>query len=114
MRTIILLLVVSAALAQRVIPISRIPENLRRFEPTAGDEPLECEVSPLKPTLNLNFEFEAGYVVRVPRRQYRGPSHGWAILVRVTPEGGSPVYLASRILLPNVPETKAEIEVGGG
>lgn len=111
---IILLLGVSAALAQRLIPPSRIPENLRPFAPTPGDEPLECEVSQLRPTLNLNFQFQAGYAVRIPMRQYRGPAHGWAILVRVTPEGGSPVYLGSRILLPNVPETKVEMEVGGG
>jgi hypothetical protein len=46
--------------------------------------------------------------------QYRGTGHRWTVLMRVTPEEGKPVYLASRYRLPEVPKTNNEVEVGGG
>jgi hypothetical protein len=48
--------------------------------------------------------------------QYSGSGHGWAMLTRITPEGGGqkPVYLASRTRLPSIPKTKVDVEVGGG
>jgi len=48
--------------------------------------------------------------------QYSGPGHGWAMVTRITPEGGGqqPVYLATRVRLPPIPKTKVEVEVGGG
>ncbi|PWT93726.1 MAG: hypothetical protein C5B56_00245 [Proteobacteria bacterium] len=115
MRTLLMLLLGgSAAMAQYVIPASRLPESLRRFEPVAGEKPLHCEVQPLRPAMTFGFRYQAGYVVRVPMSQYLGPGHAWAILLRITPEGGSPVYLGSRMRLPDVPPTKVESEVGGG
>jgi hypothetical protein len=115
MRTLLMLLLGgSAAMAQYVIPTSRIPDSLRRFDPVAGEKTLRCEVQPLRPTLTFGFRFQAGYLVRVPMSQYLGPGHYWAILVRITPEEGSPTYLGSRMRLPDVPPTKVEMEVGGG
>ena len=115
MRTLLMLLVCgTAAMGQFVIPQSRIPDSLRRFEPVAGEKELHCEVMPMRPALTFGFRFQAGYLVRVPMNQYFGPGHQWAILVRITPEGASPTYLGSRMRLPDVPVTKAEMEVGGG
>jgi hypothetical protein len=50
----------------------------------------------------------------VPMNQYSGPGHRWAMLIRVTPESGDPVYLMSGIRLPDVPKTRISAEVGGG
>src|SRR5215472_17951589 len=115
MRTLLMLLLGgSAAMGQYLISPSRIPANLRSFEAAADEKPLHCEVQPLHPMLTFGFRFQAGYLVRVPMSQYLGPGHAWVIFVRITPEGGAPTYLGSRMRLPNVPPTKVETEVGGG
>jgi hypothetical protein len=115
MRTLLMLILSgSAAMGQYQIPAGRIPESLRRFEAVPGEKELRCEVQPLRPSMTFGFRFQAGYLARVPMSQYRGPGHAWAILVRVTPEGGNPVYLGNRMRLPDVPATKVELEVGGG
>jgi len=109
-----LLVAVGCAAAQIVIPQSRIPRSLQSFTLVPGEKTLQCEVSPLHPALNFGFRFQAGYLVRVPMSQYEGPRHYWAMLLRITPEGGSPTYLGSRMRLPDVPRTKVAMEVGGG
>src|ERR1035437_491436 len=110
------LLLASAGAAQVIVDPARFGGILKALERQAGEKPLRCEVTPIKPSLNFGFRFQAGYVVRVPMNQYSGSGHGWAMLTRITPEGGGqqPVYLASRVGLPPVPKTKVDIEVGGG
>jgi hypothetical protein len=105
-----------ACSAQSIVDPSALGPAVRLFERQAGDRPLECTVTPIKPTLNFSFRFQAGYVVRVPMRQYFGPGHRWLMAVRVTPEGGGrkPVYFAGRITLPDIPRNNAEVELGGG
>ena len=92
------------------------------LDPNPNERPLHCDVTPLKPVLNYSFRFQAGYAVRVPMSQYRGPDHTLAILIRITPDvdrespetaGGRPIYLGNHFSLPNVPVTKAEAEFGG-
>jgi hypothetical protein len=108
------LLVAMAAGAQTLTRLSAVPLAFRNFDPRPEDRPLRCAVTPMPPALNFGFRFQAGYMVRVPMNQYRGASPRWAILTEITPEGGAPVLLASRMRLPQVPETKVEFEVGGG
>jgi hypothetical protein len=112
----IALLLASACAAQAIVDSARFGSVLKRFEPQPGEIPLRCAVTPIKPALNFAFRFQAGYVVRVPMDQYSGSGHGWAMLTRITPEGGGqhPVYLASRVRLPPIPKTRIELEVGGG
>ena len=112
----IALLVASACAAQTIVDPARLKSVFKAVEPQAGEKPLRCEVTPIKPSLNFGFRFQAGYVVRVPMNQYSGSGHGWAMLTRITPEGGGrqPVYLTSGVPLPFVPKTKVELEVGGG
>ena len=112
----IALLVASACAAQAIVDPARFKSVVKLVEPQAGEKPLRCEVTPIKPSLNFGFRFQAGYVVRVPMNQYSGSGHGWAMVTGITPEGGGrqPVYLVGRVTLPPVPKTKVELEVGGG
>jgi hypothetical protein len=112
----IALLLASAGTAQVIVDPARVKSLAKSLEPQAGEKLLRCEVTPIKPALNFGFRFQAGYVVRVPMSQYSGAGHGWAMLTRITPEGGGqqPVYLAGRVRLPPIPKTKIEFEVGGG
>jgi len=113
---ILVLLAAAGAPAQSVLNPARLSASLKDFDRGFRDLPLQCEVTPIKPALNFGFRFQAGYAVRVPMAQYRGPGHGWTMLTRITPEGDGrePVYLAERMRLPDIPQTKMELEVGGG
>src|SRR5271157_4927402 len=110
------LLLASACAAQVIVDPARFGSLVKALERQADEKPLRCEVTPIRPSLNFGFRFQAGYVVHVPMNQYSGSGHGWAMVTRITPEGGGqqPVYLASRVRLPPVPKTKVEVEVGGG
>jgi hypothetical protein len=90
----------------------KIADAEKLLETLQGDR-LTCDVTPAKPTVHFSLRLEAGYIYEVPMKQYRGNGHGWAVLTRVTPENGSPVYLADAFQLPPVPETKMEAQGGG-
>ena len=104
----------AVAFSQTVVDPARVRGLLTKFEPQVDEQELRCDVMPIKPALNFSFRFQAGFIVRVPMNQYSGPGHRWAILIRVTPEGGDPVYLMSGIRLPDIPKTHISAEVGGG
>jgi len=114
-RILVSALLVTAACAQVVVDPARVPNLLKRLEPRADEQPLRCEVVPIKPLLNFSFRFQPGFILRVPLGQYTGPRHRWAIFMKVTPAGGKTVYLATGIRLPDVPErTRTVAEIGGG
>src|SRR5450759_4286704 len=107
----------TTAPAQSVVNPNRLRGLIPQLEGgQAGEQALRCEVSAIKPALNYSFRYHAGYMVTVPMNQYLGRGHGWSMLTRITPEGGDrkPVYLMSRIPLPQVPKTNIEVRVGGG
>jgi hypothetical protein len=109
-----LLLLAVAARGQVLLNSARVAPGLLDFNAKPDDKPLRCEVRPLRPTLDFSFRFQAGYMVRVPMNQFPGKGHVWGVVVRVTPEGGTPVYFGHRTRLPEVPKTTSELELGGG
>lgn len=116
MRSLLIAVLLSAgAYSQTIVDPRQLRGAWTHLEPQKDDRPLRCEVTPLHPALNFGFRFQAGYVVRVPLSQYFGPGHLWGILVRIAPDDGDrrPVYLATRLQLPDVPKTKADAELGG-
>src|ERR1035441_1413946 len=104
----IAVLLASTGAAQVIVDAARFGSTLKSLEPRAGEQTLRCDVTPIQPSLNFSFRFQAGYVVRVPMNQYSGTGHGWAMITSITPQGGGqkPVYLASRVRLPPIPDTK--------
>ena len=111
---IVVLLAAAALPAQTMVNPARIPSTLKDFDRGFRDLPLQCEVMPIRPTLNFGFRFQAGYAVRIPMSQYRGQGHRWTMLTRITPEGANqPVYLIDRMRLPEIPQTKTEMQVAG-
>jgi hypothetical protein len=112
---ILALLLVLPAAAQSIVPPAQLTPGMMDFNP-AQSQPLACEVIPIRPMLNFSFRFQGGYVVRVPMSQYPGKGHLWVVLARITPEGGEgkPVYLGSRMRLPEIPPTKTQMEFTGG
>jgi hypothetical protein len=107
----------AAASAQVIIDPSRLSPTLKQaVEHPERNPPLKCEVTPIRPMLNFGFRFQAGYVARVPLKQYRGPGHAWAIVSKITPEESpdQPVYLVTTATLPDIPKTNQHAESGGG
>ena len=105
-----------ASHAQSIVEPARLGAIANLFTSKQGNLPLECSVTPIKPSLNFSFHLQAGYVVSVPMRQFFGSGHAWLTTFRLTPEGGGgkPVYFADKVVLPDVPRNNAEIEIGGG
>src|SRR5258706_5099920 len=111
-----ILLVSAAASGQMMVNPDRLSAALKNFERKPNEPSIRCEVTPVKPTLNYGFRFGAGYVVHVPLNQYPGSGHRLAMVTRVTPRDGDqkPVYLMNVVKLPNIPQTKLQLEVVGG
>jgi len=108
-------LLAAAAAAQTVVDdpgkITGMSKSLDAHE----GMPLRCEVTPIAPGLTFGLRLQAGYRFQIPMNQYSGPGHRWAVLTRITPEGGDyqPVYLASYLNLPAVPRTDNSAVVSG-
>ncbi len=113
---LILLSAIPLAAQSVVADGSRLPSRVR-FEVQPGELPLRCEITPIKPTLNFGFRFQAGYVVAIPLIQYSGKGNRLMILSRVTPKGGKPVFFAQGLSLPEIPpdapRKNQQIETGG-
>ena len=109
------LFTVVAADSQVLIPSHKVAPAWREMNRRRDEPRLECQVGHMRPSLNFSFRFQTGYVVNLPLKQYRGKGNWFGVLVRVTPEAGrEPSYLFSRVQLPEVPQTKAVLEFGGG
>lgn len=110
-----ILLIPAPANAQSLVDTAAISRTLARFAGQEGDTPLECEVTPIKPTLNFGFRIQAGYTFRVPMSQFSGSDHSLIVLARITSEvSPAPVFLMDILRIPLVPRTDVDGEVGGG
>ncbi len=100
--------------AQVAVDYDRVPDAFKSLQASAGEKKLQCEIFPFKPRVDFGFRFQTGYGIALPLHQFRGPGHALGILTKVTPEGGGkPVHLVSGVRLPEVPETKVKVELGG-
>ena len=107
----------TTAPGQVIIRPSRFPSALKQ----ALDHPelaqtLKCEVTAIKPALNFSFRFQAGYIARVPLKQYSGRGHAWVLVSKITAQApdAKPVYLVTTASLPDNPKTNQHGEIGGG
>ena len=112
--TVTLLASTATVFPQSLVNPTRAAQLAQNFESRKDDQPLHCEVTPIQPQLNFSFRFQAGYVFRVPMKQFAGAGHRWSVLTRVTPSGGGDAALLSaRFRLPSVPKNKSVAEWGG-
>ncbi len=90
------------------------------FHPPLGGNTLRCQITPVQPVVTFEMRIRTGYSVTVPVNQARGPGHSWRIVVRITPDGGEPVYLASDSTLSPPPKNAGsgylfgQFQVGDG
>jgi hypothetical protein len=95
--------------AQALLPTTWVNTFDRVYPQT-----LKCEVNPAPPYLNFGFRFQSGYFFSLPANQLQGAGHRLAIVTKVTPENGQPVFLGQGFDLPVIPKTNQSIETGGG
>jgi hypothetical protein len=114
--TILALMACAPAAAQVIVNPARLRTTVAIFDPTPGEATLRCEVTPIRPTLNFSFRFQAGYRVMVPASLVQGKGHRWTVLTSITPqaENAKPVYLASIQNLPEIPKTSTQLGFSGG
>src|ERR1700759_4454783 len=68
---------------------------------------LPCHIELRSPALNYAFRFDSAYIIRCPIRIFEGEENMVRVLLRVTPQGGSPVALGRSYLVPAaLPSTK--------
>lgn len=87
----------------------------------AFDQPspytFKCEFFPTEPAMNYRLRFEAGFRVTVPLSQLESARRG-SLLLRVTPEGRQPVYLAQPLaavsVAPGAGEYRGAFLIGEG
>jgi hypothetical protein len=98
---------------QSLVDSAHLDAARSTFASAGVPAPLKCQFTPFHPLLNFGLRFQTGFVVEVPLRQFHGPSHGWDVLIRVTPEGRDSVFLTVSEALPDVPDTNSSGEFIG-
>jgi hypothetical protein len=104
---------VSTALGQTVVSPVDIAAAVQRLEPHDGDRILRCDLNPTKPALTFGLRFRAGYRLEIPLIQFSGVAQELTVTLRITPEGGQPVYLTGRIDLPSTTHPELTAETSG-
>jgi hypothetical protein len=111
--TLFVCLFTRVACAQGLVPAGELAAIQRLFQPHPGDNSLPCEFTPVQPSLNFAFRFQAGYSFQVPQNLYQGATRGWSVLTAITPDGGRPVYLLARNRLSEVVRIGSSFDIGG-
>jgi hypothetical protein len=75
-------------------PVEQAAAN-RLFDQSSQTNLLNCSIEHEKPLLDFTFHFDAGFRISCPFREFGGRKTRMTILVRVTPEGGTPVVLGT-------------------
>jgi hypothetical protein len=78
---------------QELLPPREQAAASRLFDQSLQTDHLNCTIKRERPVLDFTFHFVAGYRIACPFREFGGRRTQVTILVRVTPEGGTPVVL---------------------
>ena len=98
-------------MTQSLVDESHIASARDAFASNAAPS-MHCSVKPVQPALDFSFRFHAGYTIEVRLSEFQEAKH-LDVLLRVTPEGGDPVYLVSGTDVPAQEKTKGTLEISG-
>ncbi len=91
--------------------------DLAVFESSENRTDLDCRVTPIKPELDFDLRFNAGYDVAMGMQQLAGDGDDLHILIRVTPIDlpENPHYFEDHVSVPAIdPNTRGEASITGG
>jgi hypothetical protein len=106
----------SWAQAQSVLDLERHPRFKSYFDPSQDTKRLACEVRPMPPRLNFAFHFVTGYFGTLPLKNFAGPGHRFAVLIRVTPDDSdrAPTYFSQLLQIGSAPgKIKGDAQLDG-
>jgi hypothetical protein len=96
-----------AASASAQYPMPHVAEDevvhAMDSEPEPEVERLKCQIDPIKSRMDFAFRFQAGYVLRCPMKVFGGNKARIMTYIRITPQGGKPVFLSEGYSLPEMP-----------
>jgi len=97
---------------------ARAIASYEKLRTAPSPDPLQCELHSFAPQLSYGLRYWAGFRVDLTQKAVAG-ARIWAILVRVEPEGGRPVFLFQQQNTPSKPEgtrlpANAMYTTGGG
>ena len=94
--------------AQTLVDPSKIETANEFLDSRTSGARLSCWIEPLSPFLDFAFRFELGYIFRCPLKDFEGKPSRVASILRVTPEGGTPVLFAQSYRIPGIAPSLAE------
>ena len=108
-RLMIVLGIALAVSANAQVPLTsaQTTEANRILDGAPAEERLRCTIQSRDPSLDFEFRFVAGYTIQCPLKMFGGRKSFVNTFVRVTPEGGTPVFLGETTSLPAVPSEMA-------
>jgi hypothetical protein len=95
------LILSASANAQAPLPPEEIPFVNHLIDSSIEQKSLKCEVRPFNPSLDFRFRYETGFVVSTGLMPF-SPGENFVAYLRVTPQGGAPVFLRSTFEIPKV------------
>ena len=113
--------IAASAKAQDLVGAERLPAVVRLMDGRAKDGGLKCNVEVQPPLLDFNFRYITGFGIAADFAQFT-PGEELLSVVRVTPEGSQPVFLAESFDVPDPLKTSTEgvqpkdltLELSGG
>jgi hypothetical protein len=101
----ILMAILLAFSARAQYPMSANAQKavISALENPSEAEKLKCELETLKPSMDFAFRFQAGYVLRCPVKIFGGQKGLVATYIRITPDGGKPLFLSEAYSVPEMP-----------
>ncbi|HXH50807.1 MAG TPA: hypothetical protein VNM47_15800 [Terriglobia bacterium] len=87
---------------QEVLPPKLQADANVLFDQTSQTERLNCTIQDSRPFLDFTFHFDAGFRITCPFGEFGGKRTRVTILVRVTPEGGTPVVLGNSAIFRDI------------
>jgi hypothetical protein len=101
---VVLLLLAATISAQVPVAVDEVARIRSDFAPRAGEQTLNCDVTPLAAFANFAFLFEAGYVFHVSQSQYFEADGDWIVFTSIHPDGHP---LEDMSLIHRVPRNRA-------
>jgi len=103
----LVLIPVPIAYAQTPIPPDKLAEVSRLFEDFNKRSTLHCSMEHFDPFLDFTFRYDAGFLINVHPEEFTSGTKFGAFL-RITPEGGKPVFFSEGYEIPPIPAMMAK------
>jgi hypothetical protein len=93
----------ACAQAQSLVPPERLETVKHAFESLPKHKSLDCKITPFKPALGFDLEFDSRFITEFPLAEFEGKQTDLNAYLQITPLGGAPVFLSEWYRIRGVP-----------